>query len=117
MKINVISLDVGVLLTADDDYDEYEIYSQIYDREYGYYDEYIRGYQEKDLEEAIQYAREYVADGVDMTYAIITNQGKINYANKFDENDIEGFTYNAEDVIFSVAKIYGIIVEDFVKGE
>ena len=112
MKINVIGLDVGVLLTKDNE--EFDYYSQVYDHEYGYYDEYQRAYKEKDLAKAIKYAREYVAEGVDMTYAVITNQGQFNYANKFDEDDIEGFTYLPEDVIFSVAKINGEIKEFFI---
>ena len=115
MKTNVIGLDVGVLLTQDEKL--FDFYSHVYDHKYGYYDEYQRGYKEKDLAEAIKYAREYVADGVDMTYAVITNQGQINYNNEFDEDNIEGFTYDAKDVIFSVAKINGEIIENFIKEE
>jgi hypothetical protein len=69
------------------------------------------------LAKAIKDAREYVANGVDMTYAVITNQGQINYNGGFNENHIGNFTYKCEDVIFSVAKIYGKIVEDFVQEE
>lgn len=113
MKFDVIGLDVGVLLTKDDE--EFDGYSQVYDHKYGYYDEYQRAYKEKDLAKAIKYAREYVADGVDMTYAVITNQGQINYT-KFDEDDIDNFTYLLEDVIFSVAKINDEIIENFIQG-
>jgi hypothetical protein len=115
MKTNAILLDVGVLLTELDE--EFDCYNDVYDHRYGYYDENQTAYKESDLAKAIADARQYVADGVDMTYAVITNQGQINYNGEFDENDIEDFTYKAEDVIFSVAKIYGIIVEDFVRGE
>ena len=115
MKINTILLEVGVLITElDEDFDSY---NGVYDHRYGYYDEDQTAYKESDLAKAIKYAREYVTDGVDMTYAVITNQGQINYANKFDSSDIDGFTYDAEDVIFSVAKIYGKIIEDFVFTE
>lgn len=115
MKVNVVGLDVGVLLTELDD--EFDSYSGVYDHRYGYYDEYQKGYKESDLAEAIKYARECVADGSDMTYAVITNQGQINYNDKFDEDDIESFTYDNEDVIFSVAKICGKIIEDFVGND
>ena len=115
MKTDVILLEVGVLLTELDE--DFNSYNGVYDHRYGYYDEDQTAYKESDLAKAIKYARQYVLDGVDMTYAVITNQGQINYNGEFDENNIENFTYNAKDVIFSVAKIYGIIVEDFVRGE
>lgn len=115
MKINVICLDVGVLLTKDDE--EFECYSQVYDHKYGYYDEDQIPYKEKDLKKAIEYAREYVADGVDMTYAVITNQGQVNYYYGLDDGNIEDFTYDAKDVIFSIAKINGKIREGFIKEE
>lgn len=113
MKINVIGLDVGVLLTKDDE--EFDYYSQVYDHKYGYYDEEQRAYKGSDIIEAIKYVRQYVADGVDMTYAVITNQGQINYNGEFDDGNIEGFTYNREDVVFSVAKIDGEIKEFFIE--
>ena len=115
MKTNVIGLDVGVLLTELDE--EFNCYNGVYDHRYGYYDENQIAYKESDLEKAIKYARQYVLDGVDMTYAVITNQGQINYNDEFDDGNIEDFTYKPEDVIFSVAKIYGRIIEDFVWTE
>lgn len=116
MKTNAILLDVGVLLTPEeDDYDEYELYSQVYDRQYGYYDENQIAYKGEDFEKAIKYAREYVANDVDMTYAIITNQGIVNYEEPWDDGNIEGFTYNHENVIFSVAKIHNKIIENFIE--
>lgn len=115
MKINVICLDVGVLLTKDNK--EFDHYSRFYDHKYGYYDEDQMPYKEKDLAKAIKYAREYVAEGVDMTYAVITNQGQINYAYGIDDGNIEDFTYLLEDVIFSIAKINGEIIENFIKQE
>lgn len=113
MKTNVICLDVGVLLTKDDE--EFDYYSQVYDHKYGYYDENQIAYKESDLAKSIQYARQYVADGVDMTYAVITNQGQINYCEEFDDGNIEDFTYPCEDVIFSLAKINGEIIENFIE--
>ena len=113
MKTNAILLDVGVLLTELDD--EFNSYNGVYDHEYGYYDEDQIAYKGEDLIEAIKYAREYVANGVDMTYAVITNQGIVNYDEPWDDGNIEGFTYNHEDVIFSVAKINNEIKEFFIE--
>lgn len=114
MKTNAILLDVGVLLTKDNK--EFNFYSAVYDHEYGYYDEDQIAYKGEDLIEAIKYARQYVLGGVDMTYAVITNQGIVNYNEPWESDRIEDFTYNREDVIFSIAKINGEIIEDFVKG-
>lgn len=115
MKVCVICCDVGVLLTKDDE--EFESYSLVYDHKYGYYDEDQTAYKASDLDEAIKYAKEYVANGVDMTYAVITDQGQFNYCEQFDAEDIEGFTYHCEDVIYSVAKINGVIVENFINTQ
>jgi hypothetical protein len=112
MKGILICCDVGVLLTSDDE--EFEYYSQVYDHKYGYYDENQIAYKEADTDEAIEYAKQYVADGVDMTYAVITNQGQCHYTEPFDDGNIGGFTYSYEDVIYSVAKINGKIVENFI---
>ena len=113
MKTNAILLDVGVLLTKDNE--EFEFYSSVYDHEYGYYDENQIAYKGEDLIEAIKYAREYVSAGVDMTYAVITNQGIINYNEPWEDDRIEDFTYKHEDVIFSIAKINGEIKEFFIE--
>lgn len=113
MKTNAVLLEVGVLLTKD--HEEFDFYSMPYDHEYGYYDENQIAYKGEDLIEAIKYAREYVNAGVNMTYAIITNQGIVNYDEPWDDSRIEGFTYNTEDVIFSIAKINNEIIEDFIK--
>ena len=115
MKTNAILLDVGVLLTKDDE--EFDYYSSVYDHKYGYYDEDQTAYKEEDLAKAIQDARQYVTDGVDMTYAVITNQGQINYVGDTLETEwaLDDFTYNHEDVIFSVAKINGEIKEFFIE--
>lgn len=112
MKTNALLLDVGVLLTNNDE--EFDCYNNVYDHRYGYYDENQTAYKGEDLIEAIKYAREYVNAGVDMTYAVITNQGVINYEEPWEDDRIEDFTYKHEDVIFSVAKINGKIIEDFI---
>lgn len=111
-KCFVIGLDVGILLTKENE--EFDFYAQVYDHKYGYYDEDQIAYKAQDTEEAIKYAKQYVADGVDMTYAVITNQGHYHYDEPFDGGNIDGFTYNCEDVIYSVAKINNQIIENFI---
>lgn len=102
-------VDEGVLLTKEDE--EFESYSSIYDKKYGYYDE--GQYYVKREEDAIAAAKAYVENGVDHTYAVVS---KTVLPDDFDYYDqcVEDETYLAEDVIYSVAKIDGKIVEGFV---
>lgn len=113
MKCFLISCDVGILLTKEDK--EFDFYSCVYDHKYGYYDENQIVYKKESTNEAIEYAKQYVNDGVDMTYAVITDQGQHHRDEPFDDGDITNFTYNSEDVIYSIAKIDGEIVENFVQ--
>lgn len=109
----LICCDVGILLTESDK--EFNLYSKVYDHKYGYYDENQISYRSKDTNEAIDYARYYVNKGVDMTYAVVTNQGEHEYEPPFDNGIIEHFErYTCEDIIYSVAKINGCIVENFI---
>lgn len=116
MKGVLKCLEVGVLLTEDDA--EFENYNQVYnssDVKYGYYDEDKTVYTEDELDEAMEAARTYVENGVDMTYAVITNQGVCHYDEKNIRNmDTENFSFEAEDVVFCIAKIDGEIVENWI---
>lgn len=118
MKGVLKCLEVGVLLTENDE--EFENHNQIYkrngeDSKYGYYDEDRAVYTEVEFNEAVEQARRYVEKGVDMTYAIITNQGVCHYnENNVRNYDTENFTYDAEDVEFCIAKIDGEIVENWI---
>ena len=100
-------IDEGILLSKEDI--EFEFYSQVYNRKYGFYDE--RQYYEQNKETAIINARQYVEDGVESTYAIVSNRG---LPDDFEDSCIENETYRMEDVIYSIAKINGKIVEDFL---
>ena len=111
-KGSIYCLDIGILLSSDEA--EYEAYNSVYDKKYGYYDENQIAYREQDLQKAIDYAKEYVNDGVDMTYAIITFQGILDYEEPFDDGLVEGFDYQPEDIYYSIAKINGDIIENFV---
>lgn len=110
-----LCLDVGVLLTETDS--EFEYYNCAYDCKYGYYDENQIAYKESDKKDAIKYAKEYVQNGCNMTYAVLTNQGECANGNdgEFDDGCVEDFDYHVRDIIYSVAKIDGKIVENFIK--
>ncbi len=102
-------LDVGVLLTKKDE--EYEYYSKVYNRVYGFYDEDQSYYKTK--EEAIQEARAYVDSGVNNTYAIVSNTDLPDDFD-FEEGCVEYETYKMEDVVYSIAKLNESLVEDFL---
>lgn len=111
--MNVYSCDVGVLIPETDE--EYEAYSQVYDKQHGFYDENQIGFLNRD--EAIAYAKNYVENGVEGTYAVVCDQGDIydeTDTEEFDEGNIEGFTYDIDDVIFSCRKNDGKVEENFL---
>lgn len=114
----LLCCEVGVLLKPD--HKEFDAYAIVYDKKYGYFNENDIAYKEVDKEKAIAYAKEYVEKGVDMTYAIITDEGLCDYevytntGELVDDGEIES-DYNADDIIYSVAKIDGEIVENFIK--
>lgn len=102
-------LDEGILLTKNDS--EFESYNCVYDKKYGYYDEeqsYI-----KILNEAIKEAKNYVENGVENTYAIVSNT---TLDDDTDINDCpaECEEYIVDNVVFSIAKINGTIIENFL---
>ncbi|MEE1255979.1 MAG: hypothetical protein UHN47_05650 [Lachnospiraceae bacterium] len=102
-------LDEGVLLTKEDA--EYEAYATVYDKKYGYYDE--GQCYKADKTTATINAKRYVEDGVENTYAIVSNTWLPNDFD-FEEGYVEDEKYKLEDVIYSVAKINGEIVENFL---
>ena len=103
-------VDVGVLLSENDD--EFESYAIVYDKKYGYYDE--NQFYLPTEEEAIDFAKVYVKDGVDNTYGVIS---LTELDDDFDFTDCvfgpEHYLLN--DVVYSVAKINGKIVENFIE--
>ena len=113
MKSEFKMLEVGVLLTENDA--EYDSYNFVYGGEYGYFNENNIIYKAEDVNTAIGFARKYVSEGVNMTYAILTNQGIFDYEEEeFDDGNLEligGGTYNAESVEFVIAKIDDVIEE------
>ena len=105
---NAYLVDVGVVVVKN----EYPAcYSNVYDEARGYYDEdrYLVDDLKKEKKEALQ----YVADGVDKTYAIITNQGQRDTLD-FDADD-SSISYNVADIVYSAVKRNGRIIESFTE--
>lgn len=107
---NIYLVDVGIIV----DKDKYPAcYSDVYDKQRGYYDE--DRYLLRGLEKAKAEAKQYVIDGVENTYAIVTNQGPL------DIDDIEVddacVSYDAENVVYSAVKKNGEVVESFVEPQ
>lgn len=109
--MRVYLLDEGILLSENDD--EFEDYATVYDKKYGYYDEgqcYI-----KSETEAIENARAYVEAGVENTYAIVSNTTLDDDVDIDDEElTVDCEEYILDNVIYSVAKINGEIIENFL---
>lgn len=112
---NVYRVEVGVLMT-DKTNKDYPYYADVYDHQYGYYDE--DQHYEQDKQTAINYVNNYVEKGVDFTYGIIApstlddccfENGKL-----AEDVVIEGEDYSTENVIYAMAKIRGTIVSDFL---
>lgn len=120
-------VECGVLLNLD--HDEFECYSNVYDKKNAYYDEEI--YITETLEQAKADAESYVQSGVNGTYAVIVELlcKKEDYYSMQDiEEDYVGIfgseNYKEENVIYSLWKVKskkftypnkdGNIVENFV---
>lgn len=114
MKDVIRMLEVGVLL--DKRHPEYESYNNVWDQKHGFFNENNILYREKDTEEAIDYARQYVKKGVDNTYAIISNEGECEWEGPFDDGnlDITSKSFDMADVIFSIVKINGTVIENWL---
>lgn len=102
-------VDVGVLLS--DNNKDFEAYSNVYDKQYGYFDE--NQYYVKDIADALKQAKEYVNKGVDLTYAVVS-ETYIPYNYDFDSGDLGPERYRLEAVVYSAAKINDAVMEGFV---
>ncbi len=112
--------EVGVLL--DEDNDEYEAYSEVWDKKHGYYNE--DWGVELDLDSAKKLVKDYVSRGVLNTYGIISEiflsdeelddvKDNIEENGYFETSDYD-MDYSLDNVIYSVYKSDNGIVENFV---
>lgn len=111
-KMRAYLLEVGILLSEKDA--EFESYNIVYDKRYGYYDEgqcYIAT-----EDEAVKQAKQYVINGVENTYAVVSNTTLDDCVDLDDENlCVDCEDYIADNIVYSVAKIDGKIVENFIQ--
>lgn len=107
-------VEVGILLGKDNP--EFDAYATAYDKEHGYYDE--GQYYVESKEKALEDAKKYVNDGVENTYAVVSNTelpDDFDFDFENDSNYVEDETYDVDSVIFSAMKQNGVIVESFIK--
>lgn len=104
-------VDVGILLSEGDM--EFNSYNMVYDKSHGYFDE--DQFYVIDKQEAIDYVKQYVGDGVNNTYGIISETELDDDITSEDiENgnvSVSGETYSIENVCFNLAKINDKVVE------
>lgn len=99
-------LETGVLLGKDDP--EYEAYSQVYTKNFGFYDEDVAILF--DYEDAKDHAKSYINDGVNRTYAVITSDiadlaDEVIQAIKDGEfTDINDFSFDEKDILYFAYK-------------
>ena len=103
-------VEVGVLLEPDDR--EFNAYSEVYDKQHGYYDEAQYYVADKDI--AINEISQYVQNGCDHTYGIVMETALPEDVN-IDEAYVENENYVVDNIIYCLAKIGGKIVNDFIK--
>lgn len=97
----------------------FECYKAYDNDKYGFHDENQIAYLAKEKDDAILHGKAYVENGVDGTYAVLTDQGECENGNDgdFDDGCVEGFEYKHKNIIYSVAKINGRIVENFLNED
>ena len=114
LKFNIYKIEVGVLWTKDEEHEDCNCYNNVYDKQYGYYDENVAF--ELDYNKALDYAKYYVENGVNGTYAIIS---KIDYDNEYYKLDIDDTLYMVQTIlgggyieeyneIFDRQELYGV---------
>lgn len=108
----VHTVEFGVLENKNETDDEY----LVYDKKYGYYDEDC--YYEPIFDDARDAALDYVNEGHDGSYAIVSQSHRTvdSFGSKsVYDTAVENETRDITSVVYSVAKINGKIVENFVK--
>lgn len=114
LKFNIYKIECGVLWTKDEEHEDYDCYNNVYDKKYGYYVEIVAF--ELDYNKALEYAKNYVDNGVNGTYAIIS---KIDYDNEYYKLSIDDTLYMVQTIlgggyintyyeIFDRQELYGV---------
>lgn len=95
LKFPLYKVEVGVLWNEDEKMEDYDCYNKVYDKRYGYFDENVAF--ELDYSQALNYAKQYVENGVNGTYAIIS---KIDFDNEY-------YKFDMEDTLIMINTILG----------
>ena len=117
----IYQVEVGILLNKDDE--EFWSYNNTFDKQWGYYDENIWFTTSKQL--AKRSALQYVKNGVQNTYAIISEVGELPedmfiyngniVDHDYDDYDCDFISEDLEDTIESYAKLNNKIVKNFLQ--
>jgi len=107
----IYMLDTGILLA--EYHPEYDSHNKVYDRLNGYYTE--KQCYAVDMNDAIERAKKYVTDSIDRAYAIVSKTNGFDTDVNIEEMPVENEGYFLSDVVYSIAKIDGKIIENFVK--
>ena len=113
-QYKIYTYELGILL--DKSNPEYDYYSNVWDRNYGYYDETIGALV--DFDEAKKEVIDYVKNGVKNTYGIICERhvDETVYNEIKNGEDYDDYSYDIEDVVYSIYKNNeGNIIENFLK--
>lgn len=103
-KFPIYKLEVGVLWHKEEEHEDYDCYNNVYDKKYGYYDENV--IFELDYNTALDYAKKYVEDGVNGTYAIIS---KLDFDSEYYKMDTE------EVLIMAQSILGGAYIEEYIE--
>lgn len=118
-EVNVFRVELGVLIPKT--HKEYNDYSQVYGGKNAYYDENEVLFMTK--EDAICYAKYKVATGVTNTYAIVVDEiihsdvegiEEIRGIGWNDSIDMDEFTFDGTNVVFSLVKTENEQIENFL---
>lgn len=118
-EVNVFRVELGVLLPQT--HKEYNDYSQVYGSKNAYYNENDVLFMAK--EDAICYAKHYVENGVKNTYAIVVDEiihsdvdgiEEIRCVGWNDSIDMDEFTFDGTNVVFSLVKTENEQIENFL---
>lgn len=123
---SVFAFECGILLPPGDE--EFDYYANNNpDLPYGFYDEDQGMFLRSELGKELYVLRDYVKNGVDRTYAVISFQGCVDVGgSEHDallkgEFDVENVSYtffkNPDEIVWSACKIDGKLVECFLEKE
>lgn len=125
-KDSIFAFECGVLLSLE--HDEFDYYVNNNPKlPYGFYDENQGMFLKHELGNELYGLRDYVKNGVDNTYAVISFQGFVDIGSDAHENLLKGkfdtgdvsytFFKNLDEIVWSACKIDGKLIEGFLEKE